>query len=402
MTAPSTVAIDAPKFEGGQGLMRLAGGLGAVGMLGALAGVFVDAKAAFFSYLVAFTYWAGIALASLIMLMIFHAFRAKWPVVLRRPLEAMAVTTGLFVLLVIPVVVGLKHIYTWVEPAEHFTNHEQLEILHHKAAWLHPARFIMRTFGYLLVAAMLAQRFFSLSTRQDESGDQELTVKQRNLSVGALPLMALVITFAAFDWLMTLDPLWFSTIFGVYYFAGSFWSALAILTLVMMKAKGRGQVGAFATVEHQHNLGKLLLAFTAFWGYIAVSQLLLIWISNLPEEIPFYLVRFKERWAAVGIGLMVIHFFVPFGWLLSRNLKRTPRLAVVCVLVLFAHFVDIYWLVMPALSPDRLVFPWMLPFAFFGVGGLAAAFAVWRIRGRHMIPVKDPFLGASLRYRQPT
>jgi len=161
-------------------------------------------------------------------------------------------------------------------------------------------------------------------------------------------------SFAAFDWLMSLSPTWFSTVFGVYFFAGSFVSALSVLAMITAHARGKDSVGAFVSVEHTHNIGKLMLAFVCFWTYIAFSQLLLIWIAGLPEETPFYITRFKTGWAPLGILLVIGNFFVPFGALLSRSLKRDPRkLAAVAFWLLLVHLVDIYWLVMPTFSPDQ-------------------------------------------------
>ena len=401
------MSIDLQKFDGGKGWMTKAFGLGVVGLVLAAGAGFLSKKEALFGYLVSFTYWAGIALTSLIMLMIFHAFRAKWMVVLRRPLEAMATTVPLFLLLCIPILLGMSDLYSWVHPDHASLSHEANEMLAHKAGYLNVPFFVARTVGYLVFASLVAWRLFGLSTRQDTSGDPGLTQKQRNWGVAGLPFMALVITFAAFDWLMSLNPLWFSTIFGVYYFAGSFWSTLAILIIATTLARGRGLFGEYVNVEHLHNLGKLLFAFTCFWGYIAFSQMMLIWIANLPEEIGFFTVRMKGDWAYLGILLMVGHFLVPFGLLLSRQLKRTPgRLSLVAGWALVMNLVDIFWLVMPTL--DEKAVPLSagmllgLVGSFVGVGGLAVAFAIWRIRGHFTVPVKDPFLPVSLRYRQPT
>jgi hypothetical protein len=398
------VSIELQKFQGGSSWMARAGAAGVIGMIGALGAIGLDKKAALFSYLIAFTYWAGIALASLVLLMTFHAFRAKWMVVLRRPLEAMATTVPLFLLLALPILFFLKDIYSWVDPgaAGIFSEHE-LATLEHKSSYLNVGFFIARNVLYFLIAGFIGWRLFGLSTRQDASGDPALTQKQRNLGIGALPLVAMVLTFAAFDWLMSLNPLWFSTIFGVYYFSGSFWSTLAILIIAATLARGKDQFGTFVSAEHMQNLGKLLFAFTCFWGYIAFSQMMLIWIANLPEEIPFFTVRFKGEWAPVGIALIVGHFVIPFGVLLSRDIKRNPpRLSLVAGWALLMNLLDIFWLVMPTLDAEHVKFHWSLISAWVGMGGLAVAFAIWKIRGHYNVPVKDPFLDVSLRYRQPT
>ncbi len=395
------MTMDLQKFQGGRSWLARGAGLGVIGLVVALAGIFVDKKAALYSYLVAFSYWAGIAMTALVLLMTFHAFRAKWMTVIRRPLETMATTVLVFLPLSIPILAGVGEIYSWVHPSHDLPHHE-LHLLHHKAPYLNVPFFIARTVGYFVIAALVAWRLFGLSTRQDASGDPALTQKQRNLGTGALPLIAVVLTFASFDWLMSLNPLWFSTIFGVYYFAGSALSTVAILILVTNASRAPGNFGGFVSVEHMHNLGKLLFAFTCFWAYIAVSQFLLIWIANLPEETPFYIVRMKGPWASVGVALMVGHFALPFFVLITRDIKRKPvRLSLMCFWVLAVHLLDIYWLVMPSLTPEGPSFHWTLPFAWIGIGGVALAFAVWRIRGHYALPVKDPFLSTSLRYRQP-
>ena len=217
-----------------------------------------------------------------------------------------------------------------------------------------------------------------------------------------IPFVALAITFAGFDWLMSLNPTWFSTIFGVYFFAGSLLSALSILAIVTWHANRKNVFGGGMNIEHTHSIGKLMLAFTCFWTYIAFSQLLLIWIAGLPEETPFYITRFKDGWWQMGVFLIFGHFFLPFGALLSRSLKRNPqRLSAVAFWILLIHYIDIYWLVMPTLYKDGATFHWTQPTAFIGIGLIAVATGVWALRGRLPIPIRDPYLAESLRYRQP-
>lgn len=404
MSAPVSTAepSDIQRFVGGKGWVAKMGGLGALGLAAAIGGFFVDRKQAAFSYLVAFTYWAGIALASLILIMIFHAFRAKWMVVIRRPLEAMATTVSLFLPLFIPIFMARDTLYLWAGHSHGALPEHEQHLLHHKAPYLNVTFFLVRTILYLLIASFVAWRLWNLSNKQDETGDVSLTQKARNLGAGALPLMALVITFAAFDWLMSLDPFWFSTIFGVYYFGGSTMSVLAVLIIVTTLSREKDNFGSLVTVDHMHNLGKLLFAFTAFWGYIAFSQTMLIWVANLPEETPFYITRMNKGWAPVGIFLILGHFVLPFFLMLSRGLKRNPvLLRLMAAWALLVHFVDVYWLVFPTFDGTTPAFPWMLIAAWVGIGGLATAFAVSRVRGRYAVPVKDPFLNVSIRYRQP-
>jgi hypothetical protein len=178
-------------------------------------------------------------------------------------------------------------------------------------------------------------------------------------------------------------------------------STMSLLAIVCYRARGKDLFGDYLTVEHTHNVGKLMLTFTAFWAYIAFSQFLLIWIAGLPEEVPFYIPRLHGSWAVVGWILILGQFLFPFGALLSRPRKRDARrLARVAVWIMFIHFIDIYWLIMPTLS-DQFTFHWTVVTAFLGIGLLSVAFALWRMQGRYTVPVKDPYLEISLRYRQP-
>jgi hypothetical protein len=395
---------DFQKFQGGRSWMTRAGVLGVIGLAIALFGLIKDPKPAYHAYLVAFTYWAGVALAGLLWTMIFHAFHAKWMVVLRRPFETIAASMPIMALLFIPVALGLVsgNLYPWVKPEEMGLNKEQLALLQHKAPYLNQGFFIIRTVIYFVIAIVLSQRLWGLSTRQDQSGDIQLTVAQRRFSAGGIPFLAVVIAFASFDWLMSLSPLWFSTMFGVYYFAGSFLTCMALISIINVLARGKDMYGDLVTAEHSHNVGKLMFAFTCFWTYIGFSQFMLIWIANLPEETPFFTLRMQGPWRPVSIILIVTHFFIPFLALLSRKLKRNPRrLAIAGIWILAVNLLDLYWLVVPSLSPTEFAFPlWLIP-AWVGVGGIGIAFAIWRLRGHYTVPVRDPFLSVSLRYRQP-
>jgi len=218
-----------------------------------------------------------------------------------------------------------------------------------------------------------------------------------------LVLFVLAFTFASFDWLMSLQPTWYSTIFGLYVYAGAFLGSLAVQCLIVTGLRSSGApLGQVISVDQQHNLGKLLLAFTAFWAYMGFSQYMLIWAGNLPEELVWIVTRSKGVWRPVGQLILFGQFLLPFFLLLSRDLKRNPRsLAAVAVWILFIHYVDLYWVVMPAAEVDRLGLHWTHFTAFVGIGGVSIAAAVLLLRGGRPVPVKDPFLEDSLRYVQP-
>jgi hypothetical protein len=386
-------------WYGGARAVRLAGGAAVVGLgLTLLGGLVLDGRRALFAFLVAFVFWVGIALGALILLGAFHASSARWPVVFRRFLEAVPQSLPVFVALFVPLAVGMRHVFPWVDP--HALQGEMAHAMHNKVGWLNPTFFVVRAAIYFAFWIAIAFLLRSWSIRQDEEGGASLTRKQRRLGTGALPFLALTMTFAAFDWMMSLDPRFYSTIFGVYWFAGSFMGAFAVTIIAATAARPDPTAfGHHMNLEHFHSLGKFLLAFVAFWAYVAFSQFMLIWIANVPEEVPWYILRIRGGWRWVALFLAAFKFLVPFFLLLSRDLKRNPRaLSYVAAWLLFTQWVDVYWLVMPHLHPDGPR-PSLLDLtALVGVGGAAIAFVVLRMRGAASVPVRDPFLEDSLRY----
>jgi hypothetical protein len=398
--APAGRTLDVAPFKGGGSWMVGGGIAGVLLLIVTFIGMAMNPKDAGFSYLMAFAYWAGIAVASVILLMIFHATHARWVTVLRRPVEVMSASVLIFLFLFIPLIVAMKHVYVWIDPPATL-GREALKLIAGKAAYLNVTSFIIRGVVYFAVAIVISRTLYGWSLKQDATGEVNLLQKQRNLGAGGLPFIALAITFAAFDWLMSLNPTWFSTVFGVYYFGGSLVSSLSLLAIITAKGRAAGVFGGMND-EHTHNIGKLMLAFVCFWTYIAFSQLMLIWIAGLPDETPFYITRFNRGWAPIGILLIFGHFFLPFGALLSRSLKRNPRqLSIVAGWILFIHFIDIYWLVMPSRDPQGFALRWTDFTAFLGVGLVAIAYGVSLLRGKLPVPVKDPYIAESLRYRQP-
>lgn len=398
--------ISVERYTGTPKFMVPAFVVGALGLAATAVLAFVgNARAAAHSYLIAFAYWVGISVASLIMVAVFHTAKAKWMIVLRRAMETMATSVIIFLPLFVGVALSLHHLYMWMpgsELASHLSELEREHLTHKQHGYLNQPFFYVRQGIYFLVWIFVATRLHGWSTRQDETGSLDLTVKQRMFAPGSLPFLAITITFAAFDWLMSLTPMWQSTIFGVYYFAGSFLAAFCVLVIASVNAQGKDLYGNLVTTAHYHNLGKLMLAFTAFWAYIGFSQFMLIWIANIPEEAPWYHIRMFGGWRNLSIALFFLHFLGPFGILLSRNLKLQPRkLAVVAVYLLTIHAVDLYWLVWPAFSESGPTFDLSLLTAFLGVGGVAVGFALFRARGRYTVPVKDPYIAESLRYVQP-
>jgi hypothetical protein len=389
------------RFEGGKRLLTGSLSLGLAGLIATAIGFVFDARQALFSYLVGVAYWLGIAVGSLILLASFHASNAKWPVVIRRMLEKMSVACIVFVPLFIPIVLGMKYLFIWASrPAN--LDAETRALLDHKQLYLNIPFFLIRAAIYFAIWVMVAYLLSAWSTRQDTTREARLTLKQRRLGAASLPFLGLSVTFAAFDWLMSLEPTWYSTIFGVYYFAGGFVAAIALLTLITVLARGPNLYGSLVSADHYHNLGNFLFAFVIFWAYIAFSQFMLIWIADLPEEVPWYLARVTGKWRPIAVALAFGHFVLPFFALLFAELKRSRRaLGVVAAWVLIFHYLDVYWLIMPALHPDSAGPIWTHATAFVGVGGVAVAFTVWILRGGYTVPVGDPYLRPSLSFRRP-
>jgi len=393
--------MNTARFEGGRRAITRALVAAAIGLgLTLVLGLVGDGQRVLQAYHVAFVYWAGIAVGALLINMVFQAGKATWYVVLRRVLESIPLSAPLFLVLFVPVLLGMGSIFPWVNPAG--LDEELRRLAEHRRPYLNVPFFALRTVIYFALWFVIGHLLHRWSVRQDEERGVALTLKQRRLGAGALPFVAVAMTFAAFDWQMSLDLHLASTIFGLYYFAGSFLAAFAVLILAMNGAQAEGLPGKLLNANHYHSLGKYLLSFVCFWAYIAFSQYLLIWIANLPDEVPWYLARDRGAWLPLAVFLVVFHFLVPFFVLLSRDLKRSPRaLGFIAGWILVVHYVDVYWVMMPALRHEDAhgLTPHLADLtAIAGIGAAAFAFVVWRMRGRAAVPIGDPYLEDSLRY----
>jgi hypothetical protein len=346
----------------------------------------------FFAYLVAFAYVLSLALGSLYFVILHHLTNAGWSVVVRRIAEAFAGAFPFFAVLALPLLAGVRELYPWANgTAGHLT--------HGKAVYLSVPFFVARWVVYLAVWAVVARFFVGKSIEQDASGEPLLSVRMKRASPPAMLALAATLTFAAFDMLMSLDPGWTSTIFGVYYFAGGAVAVYALLPVSAFLLQRAGLLRGSVTVEHYHDLGKLLFGFVIFWAYIAFSQLMLQWYANIPEETHWFVARESHGWGWVGLILIFGNFLLPFLVLLSRSPKRRPAvLAAVAGWLLVMHLVDLYWLVMPAASPSDAVPHLVDVTVFIGLVGLFVASAAFVVRGRSLVPERDPRLAESLSF----
>lgn len=348
------------------------------------------------AYLVGFVYALTLALGGLFFTLLHHACRASWAVSVRRLAEAAGATLPLFLPLFVPIALGYRRIYAWTNPQN--ANPAMQELLAHKAPYLNGPWFLTRSVIYLLIWAWMGWWFWRRSVGEDDTPDPAVARRLRTISAPALVVFALTINFAAIDWIMSLAPSWFSTMVGVYFFAGIAPAGFALVAVPAVILRRRGVLSGAVTDEHLHDLGKMLFAWIVFWGYIAFSQFMLIWYANIPEETKWYATRLNGTWLDVTVALAFAHFILPFFFLLSRKTKRNGvTLAAAAIWMLLAHLLDVFWLIAPS-TPDGAGGPiglalTVLGFAaiFFGAFALAA-------RRAALVPLGDPRLQESLEF----
>jgi hypothetical protein len=372
----------------------IAGVAGALGVIVSLAMGWGHSQL-WFSWLTSYLYFLSIALGGLFFVLALYVTKAGWGVVVRRTAENAMSTLPLFAVLFVPIWLGRHELFHWMD-AEAVAEDA---ILQSKTWWLDESFFLVRAFVYFALWSLLALGFAAQSLRQDRTGDHEVTRRLQRLSGPAIYVFALTTSAAAIDWIMSLDPHWYSTIFGVYYFAGTLVGIFAFTIVVLVSLQGAGLLRPVLNTEHYHDMGKLLFAFTVFWTYIGFSQYFLIWYANIPEETVWYAHRLEGSWQSLSIFLAVGHFLVPFFFLMSRTVKRRkPLLLAGALWMLAMHFVDVYWCVMPVLHHDGFHVSVLDFTTFLGVGGLFVALFSRLLARRALIPVKDPRLPESLGY----
>jgi hypothetical protein len=370
-----------------QRLARPARLAGIAALVLVLLGAFFSPTQFFRSYLVAYLFWLGIALGSLALLMLQHVTGGMWGVVVRRTLEAATRTLPLLAAMFLPLVVGLPRLYEWADAAH--VAHDP--ILQHKSLYLNVPFFLFRAAFYFATWLTLAYFLNRWSAEQDSGGDVEKRLEY--ISRGGLLLFSLTMTFASVDWAMSLEPHWYSTIYGMLFIGGQVLSAFAFVIPVLVLIADRPPFSDYISADQFHDLGKLLLAFVMVWAYFAFSQFLIIWAGNLPEETPWYVSRLGGGWQWIGGAEIVLHFGLPFLVLLSRDLKRNGRLlSGVAVAVLAMRFVDLFWMIHPAFSPGVFTLHWLDPVTLVGVGGVWLAQLVGQLKARPVLPLRDPQL----------
>jgi hypothetical protein len=362
-----------------------------VGIVLSLLAFFVDRERAVFNYLVTYMMIVSIGLGSLFLIALEYIAGADWSTPIRRIPEFFAGVLPLLLILVIPLLVFNHDLFHWA----HEDAVAEDKILQGKAPYLNITFFIIRTFVFIGLWSLFYWVMTRNSRKQDQSKDQALTKKNIRLAAIFIPVFALSLTFTAIDFMMSLEPHWFSTIFGVYFFAGTVVAALAAITFVIVKLKEKDYFSPWMNDDHLFSLGALLFAFINFWAYIAFSQFLLIWYADLPEETFWFLTRWEGGWVYFSIALMVIHFLVPYFALLTQPSKMNPkRLKFIAVWLLFAHLFDLFWLIMPNMGSMKTgyTFSWIdLVFPISGIGIVILVFN-YKAKKDNLIPIGDPKL----------
>lgn len=393
--------IDVPLLLPAKG-RALVGGFLALAGLAILAGLvsgnrwFADPRRLALSYLTAFLFVTSLGVGALAWLMLHHVTGAVWSVVLRRQMENLTRPVPWLAVLFVPIALSLGWLYPWADPSRLAAD----PAMARKAVWLNPTLFLARSAVYLAAWAVLAAMFSRRSAREDRTGDPAQGRAMRAASSWGLVVLALTTSLASYDWLMALDPDWSSTMFGVYFWAGSLVGSMATLILTVLGVRVLGRLRETISIDHLHDLGKLLFGFVIFWAYIAFSQYFLIWYANFPEETRWYVIRRTGAWNTVSWSLFLGHFVAPFCLLLFRAPKRSPFwLGFAAAWVLVFHYLDVYWLVMPALhlegvAPRALDVSLTLALVF-----LCGAIVARACQRRPLVPIGDPRLAESLSMR---
>ncbi len=385
-----------PHRWAGRGSVRIWLVVAAIGAVVFLVGLLVDPRRALYGYLTAFAFVASVVLGALVLLATVHAMNAGWPIAVRRLIESMTATMPAIAVLSIPILAGMKWLYPWMTP-ESFTDAHTHELVEHRLAYLNAPFFLARAVVLLAVWIAIALALRRWSLRQDVEADPELGRRMRLLSGGALPVLGITISVGAFDWLMSLTPEWYTTMYGIYFFSGGFLGAIAALVAASFFSERSGAIPALRR-SHYYALGRLLFAFTVFWAYIAYFQFFIIWIGNRPTEASWYLDRVQHGWAGVSVALAVGQFAVPFLVLLPYAIKQSRvSLVVMAVWVALFHYVDCYWLVMPALRAGPAP-SWMDLGGLLFVVGATAAYAVRAAAPHALVARGDPRLAEALAY----
>jgi len=380
MNEPGATTV---KFEGLPVKLAIPG---AVIVAVCLVAGFADKTDFFRSYLIAFLFWLGVTLGSLSLLMVQHLTGGRWALVIRRILEAGSRTLPLMAVAALPLIAGMKSLYSWSRPGQ--TD----PVVVAKLGYLNPQFFIVRMVFYFAVWFTLAY-FLNKWSREEDAGQAGIPLWMRleGLSGIGIVIYGFTVTFASVDWVMSLEPQWYSTIYGLLFMVSQALTALAFAVCILIWLSDRKPLSQVVRPAQFQDLGSFLLTFTMLWAYMEFSQFLIIWGGNLTDEIPWYLRRMEGVWGHIGLLLVIMGFAFPFFLLLFRHVKRRTRsLLIVTILVLMMRLVDMFWMVLPAFGGGNVRLSWMNVALPLGLGGIWFAYFLWQLERMPILPVHDP------------
>ncbi len=371
-------------------------GLFGIGLVLSILAYLSEPTRSAFNNIILLEFLASVGIGSLFLIALEYIVGAVWSTPFRRIFEIISSVLLILPLVAIPVYLHAHSVFHW-------THHDVVaadEILQGKSPYLNMTFFTVRIIAYFAIWILFHLLLTKNSKVQDITKDPKLTKRNTTLSAIFLPLFVLTLTFSSIDWMMSLEPHWFSTIFSVYYFAGTFLAAIAVGTFLIIWLNEKGLMVKGIGKDHYYSLGALLFGFINFWAYIAFSQFLLIWYANLPEETYWFLARWEGSWMYFSIFLMIIHFVIPYFALLSQPSKMNPKtLKIMSLVIIFSHIVDLYWVVMPTFSPDGFVFGWIeIGFILLGLGIIMVVFTL-KAKNQNLVAIGDPRLKRGINFR---
>ena len=361
--------------------------VGVVALAVSLLGLFRDPAHFWQSYLFGYIFWGGLTLGSLGIFFLHNVVGGNWGVAIRRPIEAGLKNLPLIAILAIPILISLSSLYSWTNPE--VRAHEFA--VGHKAAYMNAPLFIGRTILYFALWFFMGMSILRMADRQAETGDQALFRRIKGRSAPCLVLFMISTTLAFIDWIMSLEPSWYSTIYPWMFTIGEVLLTFSFMVALLVLLSKHEPFASFVQIQHYHDLGNLMLAFTMLWAYMSFSQFLIIWAENLPDEIPWYVRRFSGGWGYVAWTIAIFHFCVPFFLLLMRFIKKNPSLLRwLAIWIILVRFLDVFWIVVPAFRQRGLEVYWTDIVAPIGIGGLWIAFFVRNLKSRPLLVPTDP------------
>lgn len=366
--------------------------IGIIGLIACAIGFFVNRQEFFRAYLPSWIFWFEIVAGGLGVLMMQYVTGGEWGLLIRRPLGAAARTMYVMAILFIPIALGARYIYSWTDPAM------RGELLAARHGYLSYGFWVARAVFYFAVWIVWAWRIRALSLRFYEDRAPETELRRRAWAGAGLPMIVLTLTFASIDWQMSVEPRWYSTMYGITFVVSCGLAAYAYVIFLLTQLSKTKAMADILRPQHFRDLGNLMLAFVMFWAYTAFSQFLLIWYGNIKEEVPYYLKREHGVWGFLAIMLVLFHFFLPFFMLLMRAIKDRPStIAIVAVIILVMQYVHTYWLIGPGFYPDHFYFSWMSVASFLAIGGLWFWAFVNQLKGQTIIPIHETWVEEAIR-----